>query len=80
MAPTSGAMRRIPDRRVMQFWDSDRLLSHEMGESKTGKMIWDYAAVYPHEAVWNGTAPRPSFSGGPVVGEVRELENALGSR
>ena len=80
MAPSKRALQRIPDPRVTQFWDRERLLSHEMGESKTGKMIWDYAAVFPHEAVWNGTFPQASYSGRPVVSHVLELENALDRR
>jgi hypothetical protein len=77
-APNTRTLRRIPDPRATQFWDSDRLLSHEMGESKTGKMIWDYAAIYPHDAVWNGTFPQPSYSGGPVVEHTAELDQVLG--
>lgn len=77
MAPNKRALQRIPDPRVTQFWDKERLLSHEMGESKTGKMIWDYAAIYPHDAVWNGTFPQPSYSGRPVVDHTAELAQAL---
>lgn len=49
-----------------------------MGESKTGKMIWDYAAIYPHDAVWNGAAPQPSYSARPVVDHTAELDQAIG--
>jgi hypothetical protein len=76
--PNTRAMRRIPDSRVIQFWDKDRLLSHEMGESKSGKMIWDWAGVYGKGAVWNGTVPEPLYSGGPVVEVAGELDRVVG--
>jgi hypothetical protein len=76
--PNTRAMRRISDSRVVQFWDKDRLLSHEMGESKSGKMVWDWVGVYRKGVVWNGTAPESYYSGGPVVDAAPELDGALG--
>ena len=76
--PNTRAMRRIADSRVVQFWDKGRLLSHEMGESKTGKMLWDWVGVYPKGAAWNGTAPQPFYSGRPVVDAAPDLDRALG--
>jgi len=75
--PNTRALRRIPDRRVVQFWDPGRLLSHEMGESKTGRKIWDWAGVYPKGTVWNGAAPQPLYSARPVVENAKDLDAAL---
>ena len=61
----------------MQLWDRDRLLSHEMGESKTGKKIWDWAGIYPKGAIWNGAAPKPVYFGRPVDQTAKHLEQAL---
>jgi hypothetical protein len=77
VGPNTRALRRISDRRATQFWDKDRLLSHEMGESKTGKKIWDWAGLYAKGAVWNGAAPQPVYSGGPVDETAKDLEKAL---
>jgi len=68
---------RISDRRAVQFWDHDRLLSSEMGESTTGKMIWDWAGIYPKGTIWNGTAPEPVYHGRPVMETIKDLEAAL---
>ena len=76
--PNTRAMRRIADSRVVQFWDKDRLLSHEMGESKSGKMLWDWVGVYRKGAVWTGTVPELLYSGRPVVDMAPELDRALG--
>jgi hypothetical protein len=75
--PNTRALHRVSDPRAIQFWDPDRLLSHEMGESKTGRRIWDWAGIYPHGTVWNGTAPQPVYSGRPVDQTAKDLEAAL---
>ena len=75
--PNTRALRRILDRRATQFWDKDRLLSHDIGESKTGKMIWDWAALYRKGVIWNSTAPQPVFSGSTVIATINDLDAAL---
>jgi hypothetical protein len=29
--------------------------------------VWDYIAVYPRGAIWEGSPPEPLYNGGPVV-------------
>ena len=77
VGPNTKALGRISDRRAVQFWDHDRLLSNEMSESKTGKMIWDWAGIYATGAVWNEAAPKPVYSGRPVMETLKDLEAAL---
>jgi len=48
-----------------------------MGESKTGRKIWDWAGVYPKGTVWNGAAPQPLYSARPVVENAKDLDAAL---
>ena len=75
--PNTRALARIRDRRVVQFWDKDRLLSHAMGESEKTEMVWDWAGIYTKGATWNGAAPQPVYSGRPVVDTAKQLDAAL---
>ena len=56
--PGTGALARLSDPRVRQFWDSDRLLARAVEHSSEGRTLqpnccferglwWDFIAVYP---------------------------------
>ena len=78
-APSTITLRRIHDRRVTQYWDSNRALSHAMGEHDRPSVVWDYIAVYRPEQIWTDEPPQPEFKGRPVVrfieGTRKELES-----
>lgn len=76
-APSTATLRRVSDPRAAQFWDKSRLISHSMGEKDRGSIVWDYIAVYPAGAVWNGGPPRPLYEGGPVAGVAGPAANAI---
>jgi hypothetical protein len=63
-APGAGAVGRIPDARVTQFWDPRRTLSQAI---RRGRVVWDYVATYPPGVRWGDTFPEAQFSGAPVV-------------
>jgi hypothetical protein len=75
--PTTGALGRLSDRRVRQFWDREHILARVMAESRAGMpppdccersgMLWDLIAVYPAGAEWGATLPRAAVFNGPVV-------------
>ena len=76
-APSTIALRRIHDRRVVQYWDRDRVLSHAMGEHDRRSVVWDYIAVYKPEQTWSTAPPAPEFKGRPVVQYVEETRRTL---
>ena len=80
--PTSAVMARIPDPRVMQFWDEKRLVSTRMLQalrrrgdpSGESDVAWDLAALYAPGVVWEDSIPDADFVGGnvcDVAGEIR---------
>lgn len=76
--PISAVLARIPDSRVSQFWDPDRVLSHHLGETADREtIVWDWVAVYPEDAKWGSSPPTPDYSGRPVVRVASEFEQAL---
>lgn len=91
IGPTPGTYARVPDRRVRQFWDRDRLLSQRMvrdilenpallpdSEKVTERtIIWDVAAVYPPKTRWDHAMPKPEYYGRPVAEISGELEERL---
>jgi len=77
MSPNTRALMRVSDKRARQFWDHGRLLSHAMGEDKTGKPVWDWAGLYPKEAAWNGLPPKPQVDGRTIVRVADDLDKAL---
>ena len=66
-APSTITLRRIHDPRVKQYWDSNRVLSHAMGEHDRRSVVWDYIAMYKPEQIWMDAPPQPAFTGRPVV-------------
>lgn len=78
-APSTITLGRIHDRRVKQYWDSDRVLSHAMGEHGRSSVVWDYIAVYKPEQLWAEAPPQPEFTGRPVVRFIEGARKALQS-
>ncbi len=73
--PISRVLARIPDLRVAQFWDPERVLSHHLGETDDRKsIVWDWVAVYPKGDKWGA---KPGYSGRPVVKVAEAFEDAL---
>jgi len=72
--PTRPVLGRIPDRRVMQFWDKDHLVAEQLDQQISTSQpsccrhqgaLWDLAAVYPKGVQWGGS--QPVFVDGPVA-------------
>ncbi len=76
-APSTWALSRLPDRRVRQFWDRQRLVSHMMGEHDQQSVVWDYVAVYRAEATWGQDPPMAAYHGGPVVRAIGPAQEAI---
>ena len=76
-APSTITLGRIHDSRVQQYWDSNRVLSHAMGEHDRPSVVWDYIAVYKPAQVWGETPPQPAFTGRPVVRFIDGARKAL---
>ena len=73
-APGAGAVARIPDARVTQFWDPRRSLSQAI---RRGRVVWDYVAIYPPGVRWSDAFPAPRFSGAPVVRVIDDFRRQL---
>jgi hypothetical protein len=84
VVPSDSVLRRIPDTRAAQFYDSKHLVSKALqaqmlAHGVTGQdyyvkdeYVWDAAAVYPPGIRWETTTvPKPDFVGAPIV-EVRD--------
>ena len=74
-APGAGAVGRIPDARVAQFWDPRHALSQAI---RRGRVVWDYVAIYPAGVRWGEAYPAAKFSGAPVVQVVDDFRRELG--
>jgi hypothetical protein len=73
-APGAGAVGRVPDARVTQFWDAGRALS---GAMRRGRVVWDYVAIFPAGVRWDAVFPAPQFSGAPVVHVIDDFRRRL---
>ena len=73
-APGAGAVGRVPDARVRQFWDPRHALSHAI---RRGRVVWDYVAIYPAGVRWGDAYPAAQFSGAPVVQVVDDFRREL---
>jgi len=91
-APGAGAVGRVPDARVMQFWDPRRALSQEirraaqsnpagvLGERRLhGPVVWDFVAIYPAGMRWGEAFPAAQFAGAPVVRAIDDFRRRLGA-
>lgn len=77
--PTGSTLSRVPDGRVVQFWDRKRHLSRRItGTHEEEGIVWDYVAVYPPGVRWEGESfPVPVFSASPVVDGLDGLRAGL---
>jgi hypothetical protein len=85
--PVAGALARIPDSRVTQFWDRRRALSQAIraaGDERVlgarrlqGDIVWDYVAVFPPGVRWEDRYPMPEYAGAPVLDVVEEVRPHL---
>lgn len=75
-------MGRIPDSRVIQFWDKDHLIAEQLSRQLRTKQpnccwhsgtLWDLVALYPDGTNWNDS--EPFYVDGPVYKVKSELEN-----
>ena len=72
--PTRPVLGRIPDQRVIQFWDKDHLVAKQLDQQifnsqpsccRHEGVLWDLVAVYPRRVQWGGS--QPVFVDGPVA-------------
>jgi hypothetical protein len=91
--PSSSDLARLSDRRVEQFWDRGRLLSQrflEMARAHPERLdaeqreqlagattVWDFIAVFPPDARWQGEPPFPEYFGAPVVNVIDEVKRRI---
>jgi hypothetical protein len=86
--PGSRDRYRLTDARVAHFWDPHHTVTtaiQQAGDAahvapdccfKKGRW-WDYAAVYPPDARWEGGSPRPAYVGGVIAEVTPEIETAI---
>ena len=77
MPPTTGALSRLSDRRIRQFWDKNHAVAEILAQSRVDQpqpdccrrrgTLWDLVAVYPPGAEWRATLPVATVFDGPVV-------------
>lgn len=88
--PGTGALERLGDRRVRQFWDADHTVAAALGTmEKTTQLdpgcckrrgvLWDLIAAYPPGPAWGDTLPRPTFFAGTMVQNAAGLEDVINS-
>ena len=86
--PTSGALGRLSDRRVRQYYDAEHVLAKRLKtEARSPQpipdcctrqgVLWDLIAVYPAGVAWTDKLPVATFFNGPVVDAIDGFENAL---
>ena len=89
--PSDSALARIADNRAAHFWDRSKLTSEKalpalradlapvVGSKNlvTGRVVWDFAAIYPRGVRWEGSFPVPVFKGAPVVDVITEFKRRL---
>lgn len=76
-APSTAALARVPDLRVIQYWDRKRALSHLMGEHNRATVVWDYIAVYEPGAIWEDAPPKSVYSDHPVRDVIGGAKEAI---
>jgi hypothetical protein len=81
---------RIHESGVEQFWDKNHLVAHEISQElaahpdgpqppccTSNGNLWDFVAVYPKQALWQTSPPKPVFADGPVVKAQASLNQNL---
>jgi hypothetical protein len=72
----------LPDRRVSEFWDEDRIAGTWLANENLGGLgyagvVWDAYFLFGPDAVWSGRPSPLLASGSPVVQETGRLETRL---
>ena len=79
--PTRPVLARIPDERVVQFWDKNHIVAKQLdGQLRTRQpsccrhagTLWDLVALYPKGTKWE--TAEPIYVDGPVAKVKGELE------
>jgi len=87
--PGTGALHRLSDVRVWQFWDADRLVARAVEQSSSGRELqpsccfqhgiwWDFIAVYPRGKQWDSVLPEPVLLEGTVADAAPAFDALLG--
>jgi hypothetical protein len=90
--PNSLVLARIMDRRAIQFWDPDRMLSKRMmaeiprdsamamADTSGGSMpiIWDIVAMWRPGVTWTDRLPAPDFQGHPIAAVMDPFRRRFG--
>ena len=80
--PTRPVLGRIPDSRVIQFWDENHLIAKQLSAQLHTKepsccrhsgTLWDLVALYPNGTRWNES--EPFYIDGPVYKVKGELQD-----
>lgn len=84
--PTSVVLDRLSDRRAVQWWDNQHLVSAMLKSSfangdiaccERNGDLWDVIAVYPPGVQWANRLPAPKFFAGPVVRGAPQWDRKL---
>jgi hypothetical protein len=88
--PSTGTLARIPDPRVMQFWDHDHLVAQDLRKELAAdpaqpqprccvsrKFFWDMAALYTSGDRLSTLPPKPQILDGQVVDTAEQVGKRL---
>ncbi len=86
--PGTGALGRLADARVRQFWDAEHLVARVLELSSAGRELqpsccfqhgiwWDFIAVYPPGKQWDSVLPEPVLLEGTVADAAPAFEALL---
>src|SRR5262245_36919688 len=90
--PLTGVLGRIGDRRVVQYWDPEKVVSAELVRAVNDDpkaygreeslppdfVAWDLVAVFGKGPRWDRNVPPPVYYDGPVVHAIEGAEAAIG--
>ena len=87
-APGPSALNRLTDPRVTQFWDPNHLVALRLAADARPPQpepaccnrrgfLWDLAAVYPRQAVWDERLPSATLFNGPVVDYESPIQDLI---
>lgn len=89
--PTNWVLGLLDDRRVIQYWDPDLVVSTDIVRSANenpsrygleqpfpaGFVAWDVIAVFGKPARWDKDLPPPIYDDGPVVQAIDGARKAI---
>jgi hypothetical protein len=87
-APVTWVLGRAGDGRVQQYWDRNHVVAKRMAADARppqpqpeccdqSGILWDLAAVYPKDRLWDQRMPAAIVFNGPVVDITAAIEAAL---